>query len=309
MKRWVWFGGLLALALAGSVQAQVQMAWKLKGGDKFWLETVSTTKQTMQTVGRDLKQDIEQTTAFAINVLEAAEGKDTVLEQKIEWVTVKVGGPMTAADDRFNQQLAGLTFKVTITPKGEVKLEDYAGLVAKIAGTDENAKKAVMAVLKEETLKQAIAEAFVFLPDKPVKTADTWERKELKPLGPIGTLDTLRKYSYDGQETVDGKALEKITFSGTANYTPPKPGEATPFQFTVVKGEMKVDELRGSSNFDATAGRLVKAEWSMKLSGVVTIAVGGTNIETKAVQDMTVKTRLLNTAPAKPGAAAPGGGG
>jgi hypothetical protein len=301
MQRHYWLGAILALgAFVLPAPAQVQMEWKLKEGDKFFLETVSTLKQQMRTQGKEMKQDLEVTTVFSLAVEKKNADNTAVLEQKIEALTVKNAGNQAAGtDEKFNQQLVGAAFKVTLNPRGEVaKFEGYDDLVKKLAGDDPNARKAVQSILPEESLKVSVSEAFGFLPDKPGNTGDTWARGSTRSLGPLGSIASKRKYSYDGSEMVEGKPLEKITFTATSSYNAPKPGEPSAFQFQVAKADLKVEDVKGTFLFDAAAGRLVRSEMGLKLKGTVVIVVMGTNLETEAVEDQTIKMRVLDKNPA-----------
>src|SRR5262249_24469090 len=186
-------------------------------------------------------------------------------------------GAPGGTDDKFNQQLVGATFKVTVNPKGEVtKFEGYDDLMKKLVGDDANGRKVFQAIMPEEAFKRSAAEAFAFLPDQPVKTGAQWERKLETSLGPLGSFSTKRQYTYEGQEQADNKTLEKITFTASTAYTPRKPGDTT-FPFQVSKGDLKVEDLKGVIYFDAAAGRLVRSESSMKVRGNVTIVISGTN--------------------------------
>jgi len=165
-----WLGAVLTLGvLSVPAHGQATLEWKFKPGETFFLETVSTFKQTMQTPGKTFKQDLEQTTVFEINVKDVNPDKSVVLEEKVAGIQFKnaaagAGGP----EEKFGQQLQGATFTLTLGPDGKpAKLEGYADVVKKIAGTDEQAKKAVEAILTEDSLKRTAAEAFSFLPGKP----------------------------------------------------------------------------------------------------------------------------------------------
>src|SRR5262249_49501436 len=152
--------------------AQVQMEWKLKEGDKFFLETVGTLKQQMRTQSKEMKQDQELTAVFALTVEKKNADNTAVLEEKVEALTVKnAAGLAAGTDEKFNQQLVGTAFKVTLNPRGEVvKFEGYDDLVKKLAGDDPAFRKAVQSVTPEEQFRISVSEAFGFLPDKPVKT-------------------------------------------------------------------------------------------------------------------------------------------
>jgi hypothetical protein len=300
MQRHYWLGAILTLAtFVLPAHAQVQMEWKLKEGDKFFLETISSLKQQMRTQGKEMKQDLEVATVFSLTVEKKNADNTAVLEQKIEGLMVKnAAGQAAGTDEKFNQQLVGAAFKVTLSPRGEVaKFEGYDDLLKKVAGDDANARKTVQSIVSEEVFKVSVAEAFGFLPDKPVKTGDSWERETTRPLGPLGSIVSKRKYSYDGSEMVEGKPLEKITFTATSTYTAPKPGEPNAFQFQVAKAALNLEDVKGTFLFDAAAGRLVRSEMGLKLKGTVVIVVMGTNLETEAQQDQTTRMRVLDKNP------------
>src|SRR5436190_23079821 len=100
MQRHYRLGAILALAtFVLPAHAQVQMEWKLKEGDKFFLETVSMLKQQMRTQGKEMKQDLELTTVFALTVEKKNPDNTAVLEQKIEAVTSKNAAGQTAGTD------------------------------------------------------------------------------------------------------------------------------------------------------------------------------------------------------------------
>jgi hypothetical protein len=303
------FGAAVVLAaLAWPAQAQVQLEWKFKEGDKFYLETVSVLKQTMKTLGKELKQDLEHTTLFSFVVQKKESDNSAVLEAKIESVAVKnLGGPTgeIPAQDKFNQLLKGATFRISVSPRGEVtRFEGYKELIDKIAGEDEAARQNVKAVLSEEYLKRSATEVFVPLPAGAVKPGDSWgtDKKQELRLGPLGTFTTTRRFTYNGKEVLEGSAagtkpLDKISLSASATYAPPKAGEASPFPFQVTKGDLKADDIKGTTYFDGSAGRTVESMTTMHLHGTLTIVVGGNTIDTEMQQDQNVKFRILDKPP------------
>src|SRR6516164_5064869 len=93
-----WVGAVLALGVlafpAPGRAQQVQLEWKLKEGDKFFLETVTSFKQTLKTLGKELKQDRQDNVVYGVSVLKKNDDKTAQLEEKIESVAVRnTGGP------------------------------------------------------------------------------------------------------------------------------------------------------------------------------------------------------------------------
>jgi hypothetical protein len=218
-------------------------------------------------------------------------------------VTVRNIGGATGqipAEDKFNQQLKGATFRLTVTPRGEVtKFEGYEALLKKLAGEDAVARQTVQAVLGEENLKRQATDVFGVLPAKPVSGGDEWggdQKRELS-LGPLGNFTTTRTFTYEGKDNLGGKTFDKITFKGTAAYSPPKSGEGGPFPFQVTKGDLKMEEIQGKVWFDDAAGRLVGMEVSLRVKGTMTVVVNGNTLDTELDQERTTRTRVLDKAP------------
>jgi hypothetical protein len=319
MLRRCWPGALLLLVVAfpaAADDAAVKLEWKFKKGDKFFVKNDSTVKQTMRTpaLNKELKLETEQTTVFSVTVQDVTSDKSAVLEYKIESSSAKTStaGGAAAADERLQQLLAGATFTVTLGPKGEVtKFEGYDGLVKKFAGDDKNAEKVVRAVLSEAELKARATDALGFLPDGPVKL-DTptakWERKGMTlPFGPLGSFEVDRRYTYVGPaKAPSGKAQEKIEFQADAKYSPPAKAEkrdgtpALPFQ--VSKADLKAENFKGTIFFDAAAGRLGSAEWTLNLKGPVTFTGQGQGAEItqEVTLEQAVKTTVTDTNPLAP---------
>jgi hypothetical protein len=288
---------LFAVVLPLSASAQdVKPEWKFSEGKTFYIQATSTLKQDMTTLNKKLLQNLETTTVYSLKVVKVEASKNVVLEQKVESIKVenKTGGaPPT--DEKFNQQLVGATFRVTLGPSGDVlKFEGYDDLVKKIAGDDAAAQKVVRAALSEDNLKRAAADVFSFLPDKPLKT---WSRQADLNLGPLGSFATTKAYKLEGKETVEGKPVDKITFTGEAKYSGPAKVEGSPFPFQVTKGELKAEDFKGTLLFNTADGKLVSSEVSLKISGDITISVSGSTLETKVLQEQSTTTKILDQMP------------
>jgi hypothetical protein len=290
----------LALAAAFPAHAQTKLEWKLKEGDKFYLENVSTLNQTMKTAGVDtIQNNIEQTTVSLLTVKKKnADG--LVLEQKIETMRLKPLSPTNLDEKTLKQAqaLEGAVFTFTISPKGEVtRFSGYEDFIKKIGGNDQAVGKEVRKFLTEDLLKAMPQELFGFLPDKAVKKGDKWERKVSYPLGPLGTLTSTNKYSYDGTEKVEGKDLDKITVEMAMTYTTPPATPEGAKGLEVRKGELKAEGAKATIYFDSAAGRLVRSEETVPLKGKLTFAYSGTETEVDLDQKQTIKNRVLEKNP------------
>ena len=273
---------------------QVQLEWKFTPKDTFYLETVSTIKQTMNALGKETRQDIDLTMVLSFTVKDKT-ADSTVIEQKIE--TFKVAGKTNPPDEKVLEQMLGATFTITFNQKMEiVKFEGYEDLIKKIGSDDPQSRKTIEEMMPLDTMKKSLQDALAFLPATPVKPGDKWETKQEQSLGPLGSLTRTMNFAYEGKVTANDKELHKITFTATAAYAPPKDQKKNE-AFQVTKGNVTVKDLAGTIYFDAAAGRLSWSEMKMNLEGNLSLLIGTTPLEMSVRQEMTTTTRLLDKKP------------
>jgi uncharacterized surface protein with fasciclin (FAS1) repeats len=286
---------LLAAGLALPARAQAPLEWKLKKGDVFYLRNVTSTKQVLKAVGKDVPQNSEQTVVLGFTVADQTP-EGLLLKETIDEVTVKPEKGEPVSDDK----IAGATFMILLSPKWEVlKFEGYDKLLDKLAGDDVAVRQALQATLSEDALKKSVRELMAFLPDRPVKEGETWERTVEQPLGALGTLRETRTYKLEGKEDVGGKKVDKIGFTSAVDY---KPGKADKvLAYHVVSGEMKAEEAKGTVLFDPAAGRVVQIESHMKLRGRMVLSISGSAnpIDATVEQEQTTKAVVLSEKPAR----------
>jgi hypothetical protein len=298
-----WFGMLFVLALTAlPARAQVQLEWKLKEGDTFFLQTESKFVQVMELVGKEagkeIKQETQQTTVLQFKI-EKKDEKTGVLtvRETVEGLMVKGGTGSSVADDKIQ----GATFTFTLSPPPKMAVDDfkgYAEFIKKASGDDPAIAKTMKAILSEDLLKVSAREAFSFLPEKPVKEGDTWgaDRSIKVPIGPLGTMDVVNTYKYVGKDKVGGKEYDKITFTTAVTYAPPK--EDSGLTFKVTKGELKTDGAKGSIYFDREAGRMVQYETELKTTGQFTLSINSVPLETKITkQEQSIKATVSSENP------------
>jgi hypothetical protein len=286
---------LFLFALAVPAFAQAPLEWKLKKGDHFYLRNVTTTKQTLKAVGKELTQNSELTVVLGFTVMDQS-SEGLLLRETIEELTVKPDKGDAVSDDK----LLGVSFDLLLSPKWEVlKFEGYDKLIEKLAGDDVSARQALQATVSEDSLKKTVREVFAFVPDRPVKEGATWDRSVEEPFGVLGTLREARTYKLEGKADLGGKKVDRITFTSSVEYKPGKPDKSLAYH--VVSGEMKADEAKGTVYFDQTAGRLVQMESQTKLRGRMVLSISGSNVDAVVEQEQTTKVAVLSEKPAKKG--------
>jgi hypothetical protein len=294
MLRKAWYMTvLIAVASTVPLYGQTKLEWKLKEGDIFYLETVVTSKQSITSGGKTVKQDLNSTTVTGFTVKKKTAEGGYVLEQKIESVKIKTAGGFGQGVEKLAKKMKGALLTLTLDKNMKVAgLEGYEDLVKKIAGDDSDAADAFRLMVPEETYKMAAGLVFGFLPDKAVVKGKSWKKKLKVPLGPLGSLKTENEYTLK-ETTTEGV---RIDFTSKVNYTAPD-DKSDKVPFKIVKGDLSADEAKGTLVFDPAKGRLIRSEEKLVLSGNLTVEVAGNKLDLKVEQTTTSKGRLLDKAP------------
>jgi hypothetical protein len=284
---------LLAAGLASPAAAQAPIEWKLKVGDKFFLRNVTTTRQTIKALNKDVPQNSEQTVVLGFSVEEKV-GDNFLLKETVEEVTVKPdkGDPVS------DTKLTGAVFLLTVSPKWEIlKFDGYDKLVDRLAGDDAAVRQALTATLPEDVFKKTVREAMAFLPDRPVKEGETWERSVEEPLGPLGTLRETRTYKLEGKDDVGGKKLDKIGFTTAVDFKAGK--KVDNLNYHVISGRMEVKEGKGTVHFDPAASQLVQIKSDLKLVGTMVLSISDTKVDAVVEQEQSSVVTVLKEKPGK----------
>jgi hypothetical protein len=286
---------LFLIGLAGTAHAQTTLEWKLKKGDRFYLRNVTTTKQTLEALGKKIPQNAEVTIVLAFTV-EDQIPDGFLLKETLEELTLKPekGEPI------HDEKLAGTTFTLTLSKNWEIlKFEGYDKLLDKLAGDDPAVRQGVQATLQEESLKKSVREALAFLPDRPVKEGDTWERTIEEPFGVLGNLRETRTYKLEAKEDIGGKKVDKITYTTAVDFKPGKKIENFPYYVLSGRIENKDKEARGTVYFDAAAGRVVQIKSDLKLGGTMVLSISESKVDAVVEQEQNTVVTILNEKPAK----------
>ena len=303
-------GAVLVIAgFALSAHAQAPLEWKYKKGDQFYLRNVSSTKQTVRMQKPDGKKventrnSSEQTVVLGFTVVDVTAEKNIILKETIEEVHIKPTGGKDPRPAYSDSTIVGASFTIEISPKGEIrKFDGYDKLIGQLAGDDQTAGQALLAILQEDALKKTVREVLLFLPDTPAKEGMKWEQTIDEPFGALGTLHETRKFQYAGKADSGGKMLDKITFTTDATYSTEgkKVGDHPYF---VREGKVVVDpqNAKGTILFDATAGRLVEIKSAVNLKGTFAVSISNVRVDIEVEQEQTSLVELLNQKPPKKG--------
>jgi hypothetical protein len=285
-------------ALAVPARAQVQLQWKLKDGDRFYLETTGTTKQTMKIMGNPIPQEFQTTTVDSYKVVGRTADR-IILEKKIESMKVNATGQGAEQAKQSAQKVTGAIFTLTLDPRTNsiTKVEGVTEFIKKVFSDDPVMQQAMAVTLNDDSLREDQQNVLVgFLFDKPVNKGDKWTRTSKMLLGPIGGFSSEGHYTYQGKSRLNNRDLDRIDATWSLTYVPPKNKGGLPFEIT--KGEFRTPTASGTYYFDAEAGKLVQVERKYNMKGTLTMSAAGQEIEMEMEMDQTSKVRLLDKAPA-----------
>src|SRR5713101_1410508 len=251
-----WRAAVLVIgALAVPAQAQVQLQWKLNEGDRFYLESTGTTKQTMKIMGTPIQQEFDTTTVDSYKVVKKT-ADEIVLEKRVEAMKVKATGQGAEAADQIAQRVKGAVFTVTLDPRTNTvtKVEGVAEFVKKVFADNPIMQQTLSATLNDNSLRDEQQNILLgFLSDKPVHKGDKWARKSKIPLGPIGGFSSEGEFTYQGKSPLNNNEFDKIDATWTLTYAPPKEKGGLPFEIT--KGDFKATTAKGTYYFDSGNGK------------------------------------------------------
>jgi hypothetical protein len=293
---------LAAILLIGAfdtpARAQVQLQWKFKEGDKFYLETTGTTKQTMTIMGNPLEQQFDTVTVDSYRVARKA-ADQIILEKKIEAMKVKATGPGAELASQSAEKVKGAVFTLTLDPRTNTitKVQGVAEFIKKAFSDNPIMEQTMAATLNDESVREEQQNVLTgFLADKPVTKGDKWTRKAKIPLGPIGTFSSQGEFTYQGKSKLDNHELDQIDATWNLSYAPP--GNKGGLPFTISKGDFKTSTAKATYYFDSSSGKLVQLERKYHMKGTMTLSVMGQDVEMEMEMDQASKIRLLDKAPA-----------
>ena len=286
---------LLGLAAVAPVSAQVNLSWKLKEGDTFFVEEKIVGKTTVTVKGT--KSSEEQTQhRLSRFVVKSKSRDDIVLEQRIEWWKSKIMGGLAGDEDDtklMEQVCKDLIFTIHLSPRGAItRFEGYDAFLKKLAEQDAAEAKKLKAVAGEDVLRAPLVQIFDFMPTGPVKKDQSWERDSVVPMGPMGTFKLNTQFTFLG---LKGGA-EQIATKSTLTFAPGR-ADAGELGFKILKLDLTKKVAAGKILFDNVKGRLVSEEMILPLAGTMVIELMGAPVEVQLVGTETRTIRMLEKRP------------
>jgi hypothetical protein len=272
--------------------AQRPLAWKVQQGDRFFIEEVTSVRQTIKIMGTETRQDFAQTKLLRYIVLGRNADGNLLLDKRIEAVKVSTEVGDAAPESKIAQLFEGAEFLVTLNPKGRiVKADGLNELLDRLGRKMPEASKLLRALVSEETLTTTDVNLFHFPPENAKDGA--WQDSTVVPLGPLGRLEAVHDYRLVREEKKD--SIAKIAVTSKLTYALPPENAGHPIK--VLRGFLKPEEARGTILFDVARGRIVHSETRRVLDGTLHVRVPGGSVDMDLHQEQTVTLRLLDRSP------------
>jgi hypothetical protein len=284
----------LALLIASltTAQAQTMLRWKLQPNQTLHYSIGQDVISNFESNGQPVQMTVTQQLDMRWQVEAVDADGAATLSQTIDRVRIKVepsGQPAVEYDSAAKEEpqgqvkilasffglLVNQSIATKVNSRGEVlEFKFPADVLEKMKQLPDGGQMGTL--LSEQGMKQLLD--IMALPEEAVVAGKTWQRhSDLNPPG-VGKEDIDTTYTYAGNETKDGRELEKLDLSVIMKFTPDEK------QATAV--EIKEQDTTGAIYFDNAAGYLVQSDATSKLQ--LQISLQGN----KFMQNMQIVSRM-----------------
>lgn len=311
-------GFFLAVAAAAGVaraDEPVTLKYKWNKGETITYRMTTDTKTKMSGIPGmgDIDMTQKQVMISSMNVKDvAADGVATVV---LSFDTIQVTmehpmmGKMSYDSDKKDDNakgnplassfgaMIGETMTFVIEPTGAVRsAEGMNRIIKKVIDAVEKENPGAGAIMEQqlqgafgdEAMRKTYEQALKILPDKPVKTGDTWTTSMDMPMPGMGTLKSNITSTYQGTDKADGRSVAKIANTVVINLDPAAVNNPD------AKIELKDGKGDGVNLFDIERGQLHKGTANATIP--MTIIAKGPNGDpmtmTQAVTSVTLIERI-----------------
>ena len=281
------------------------LKWKFEKDKVFYQKMSTKTTQTMKVMTNEVKQVQEQTFYFKWTVTDV-KTDEVILKQSIEGVVMnidignqKIAYDSTNAKDAtannpladFFKALKGAEFTITLNTKDMTvtKIDGRPKFIEDLGKQNPQMKPLLETILSEKALMQMSEPTFSAIPGKEVSVGEKWTKKTSLDMGPIGKYENEYTYTYEGKD----KKLDKIKVETALKYAPPNDaagGGTGGLPFKIKSADLKSTKADGTILFNPETGRIETSTMNLKLSGKLSIEIGGqtTDVDLDQVQDSSV---------------------
>ncbi|HET6883597.1 MAG TPA: hypothetical protein VFI31_25820 [Pirellulales bacterium] len=281
--------------LAGDALAQVTLKRKYEEGTTYKTQEVQQVDQTLKLNGIAIPTKSETTIVAATTYGKRDADGNLPMETKID--SLKVNLSLQGTNVTFDSAEPD---KKASNPLLEPALEQFrklSGLVITQKMSKDNKKIVSIERSKQdveldpEDLKQQKQQEIDMIPSDPLKIGDKWQRTIKQDLGQGQVFTFDRKFEYAGPvdefATVPGsRKLDKVTASDASVEYSTRPNAG--MGLAVKKSDLKIESSKHTYLFDREAGRIVKADNEVHITGGLSISIN--NMDFDGDLDLTLAT-------------------
>lgn len=279
-------------------QAQVALKWNFK--EPIFIDVEHKSEQDIQVLG--VNQTTNSKIRFLFKVSPVKTGPDgTTLEHSILVLSMEDKKNGAGQKDTL-KGLKDHQFQVKVAPGAQkLTLEGVDKLVEPAFGRDvkkatEGEKKFMLDVLNA-LLQTHVLDAYVPVPDRPVKIDDTWRNAVEVKVPPLAQMKLDREYKLKGQKQHNGKEVDLIEWTGQAEFGPMKDEQGVlPFKIKEMKAIGK-PEHKGTILWDRKSGRPVQIDSEQSYEIDMVMDIQGKDVKGKGKGKDRLKTRILDRNP------------
>lgn len=283
--------GVLLFAL--KADAQVELRYKHKAGEKRTYLTEQKMNMKMNVRGMDIETKVDQTIEISWETKKVDDRGVADMEMRVDRVKMSLdsfGGAFevdsAALKDAKGPVEKVLNQVVATLATAKIKLrKDALGNISDVEIPEDVLKKlrdipdaGAGESLNESTFR-GMTEGGIIFP-MTIAKGKSWEQKQKIDL-PVGKMTGETKYTYEGQEDRGDRKVEKIAFVPEMKLEPDMNAK---FKVAIKKGDGK-----GTVYFDNKTGTVL--EQNMEVNMQMEIEVGGMAITQNVVQNTTVRLK------------------
>jgi formylglycine-generating enzyme required for sulfatase activity len=249
---------LAALAVVvPAARSQEPLAWRLKEGDRLYVEYQIKRQDRSQAQGRAGANDEEHTQVYRFTVLSRTPDGGTVLEAALESTSFSSpNSPLV----RQTKLLQSERLRVTLDAGMNVVRVEGPDVIARVNAVVKSPSLLALAQrLMDDEVRTMITDAFVSLPNRPTRKGERWQQTTTLAQAGVGLFVLTRTFTDEGDEQADGRPLRKIGVTAALELRPANWDESD-LPAPRRTYQLKAHEYAGALYFDSAAGRLVKLE-------------------------------------------------
>jgi hypothetical protein len=289
-----------ASAAPAPLDRSVRLEWRFVANKPFYQKTVSETSQKVTVSGNEVAITQKHTLLYRWTPVRRLADGSWLVKQKVQSLQfdLDMGGSKITYDSTkggenpladFFKSWLDTELTLTISPHRTItRVEGHKALLEKAAKADPQTKGLLESMLSENALKETARTLFGGLPGKPVKPGDRWVKESKTELPGMGGYLHRTQYVFEGPDA--DKKLARVAVTDKLKHIAADSTKGGELPFKVAGSEFKKAEATGTIWINLSKGRTERSQMTMRLSGRMTIEIGGQKTDIDI--DQTNKTTM-----------------